>query len=190
VLIDPKRTAFGMLAKSPFLWDQAGLVLPPDDDPIAALQLLVDEMERRYKVLHAHGAKDLGDLRRQGQSPPPRIVCVCDEFMDLLLASDQRREVERQVARLGAKARAAGIHLILATQQPRREVLSALIQSNLPARVALQAATPVEARLMQCRGAERLLGKGDLLFRSLGEPQRLQAPLVAAATRDEVFRLP
>lgn len=189
ILVDPKRTAFGVLATSPFLWDQAGVVMPPDDDPVDALALLTDEMERRYGLLAQHGAKDLSELRARGLAVPPRLVCACDEFMDVVLGSEQRREIERLVARIGAKARAAGIHLILATQQPRRDVLSGLIQSNLPARIALQTAGPVESRLMQCPGAERLLGKGDLLFRSLGEPQRLQAPLVATETRDKVLRV-
>lgn len=187
VLIDPKRTAFGTLAKSTFLWDQAGLVLPPDDDPAEALTLMAEEMERRYTLLQQHGAKDIGELRELTRAAPPRIVCVCDEFLDLLLGTDRRKEVEMLVARIGAKARAAGIHLILATQQPRRDVLSGLIQSNLPARVALKAASPIESRLMQCPGAENLLGNGDLLFRSLGEPQRLQAPLVAPETRNQVL---
>lgn len=189
VLIDPKRTAFMSLSASPYLWGDAGLVLPPDHDPIDVLDKLIDEMERRFGAFGAAGARDLREYAAQGHAAPapPRIVVACDEFMDLMLGSSQRKAVESRIARLGAKARAAGIHLILATQQPRRDVVTGIIQANLPARIALRAESPIEAAITRCPGAERLLGKGDLLFRSLGEPKRLQAPLVAPETRDQIL---
>jgi DNA segregation ATPase FtsK/SpoIIIE-like protein len=107
----------------------------------------------------------------------PRIVCVCDEYYALIAGdSKKRKEIELQVSLLGAKARAAGIHLILATQQPSREVVKGVLDSNIPARVGLMMVKKEESKMLLSQaGAENLLGKGDLLFRDVGDPIRLQA---------------
>ena len=108
-----------------------------------------------------------------------RIVCVCDVYYALIAGdSKKRKEIEMQVSLLGAKARAAGIHLILATQQPSREVVKGVLDSNIPARVGLMMVKREESKMLLGQaGAENLLGKGDLLFRDVGDPIRLQAPL-------------
>jgi DNA segregation ATPase FtsK/SpoIIIE-like protein len=101
---------------------------------------------------------------------------VCDEYADLLTRGRaERKAVERQVIRLGSKARAAGIHLMVATQQPSREVIKGALDAVIPARVGLQMARDIESRmLLGVPGAETLLGHGDLLFKDLGDPVRLQ----------------
>jgi S-DNA-T family DNA segregation ATPase FtsK/SpoIIIE len=94
--------------------------------------------------------------------------------------SDDRREIEAAIARLGAKARAAGIHLILATQTPRRDVISGTIKANLPTCIGLRVSSGAEARIIETPGAELLLGYGDLILKAIGEPQRLQGVLIPA----------
>jgi DNA segregation ATPase FtsK/SpoIIIE-like protein len=105
---------------------------------------------------------------------------VCDEYYALLSGDHKRRrEIETQISLLGAKARAAGIHLILATQQPSREVIKGALDSNIPGRIGLMMVKGEESRMLLGKnGAENLLGKGDLFFRDVGEPVRLQAALV------------
>jgi S-DNA-T family DNA segregation ATPase FtsK/SpoIIIE len=98
-----------------------------------------------------------------------------------LASSEAKREIEKRVVRLGQKARAAGIHLILATQTPRRDIVSGAIRANLPTYVVLRVASGIEARILETPGAELLLGNGDLLFKSIGPPMRLQAALSTAA---------
>ena len=120
VLIDPKRNAFHQLRDSPFLWQP---IVFPDEQPVAEiLAALADEMDLRYAAMQ--GADTLEHhVRRTGQ-PVPRIVCVCDEYFDLIQRGRaERQAIEGQLFRLGAKARAAGIHLVIATQQPSREVI-------------------------------------------------------------------
>jgi DNA segregation ATPase FtsK/SpoIIIE-like protein len=136
-------------------------------------------MESRYRDLQASGVPDVGSLNRVTSAPLPRLACVCDEYADLVAGSRRHRlEVESLVARLSSKARAAGIHLVFATQHASREVITGMINANLMARVALKVTTPINSRLViQHPGASTLLGKGDLLFKDVGEPVRLQAPL-------------
>ena len=188
VLIDPKQIAFMGLRNSPFLWEPAGLVLPPDDDVFDAFDKLIDEMGKRYTLFAKHDVNNIDEYIATTGTKIPRIVCVCDEFMDLMLSDrKQKKAIEERVARLGAKARASGIHLILATQQPRRDIISGIIQANLPARVTLRTSSHLEARMVNCEGADRLLGKGDLLLKCLGEPVRLQAPLLSKEERRRIL---
>ncbi len=184
VLIDPKRLAFHLFEGSPFLFRD---VIYPDGAQASVLSVfdeLIAEMDERYKRLADAGVPDVGLLSAEvapETTPLPRIVVMCDEYADLILQSPTgRREVERRLARLAARSRAAGLHLVLATQRPSREVVKGLIDSNIPARVALRVTKELESRLiLGSGGAERLLGKGDLLFRDLGDAVRLQAPLVS-----------
>jgi DNA segregation ATPase FtsK/SpoIIIE-like protein len=113
----------------------------------------------------------------------PRIVCLCDEYYALISGDRRgRKETEIQISLLGAKARAAGIHLILATQQPSREVIKGALDANMPARIGFLMVKGEESRMLLGQtGAENLAGKGDLLFRDVGDPVRLQAPLVSDA---------
>jgi DNA segregation ATPase FtsK/SpoIIIE-like protein len=123
------------------------------------------------------GCPSLAHLIEKTQQPIPRIVCVCDEYADLMLGSTaQRTAIETRISRLSGKARASGIHLILATQQPSRKTITGAIQTNLPGRVGLTMTSATESRMMFGEpGAENLLMKGDLLYKDIGQPKRYQA---------------
>ncbi len=182
LLIDPKRTAFSILAGSPFL--KRPIVYPSDEDILSVLDALIEGMETRFSLFE--GIQDLRQYNATRPHPLPRIICICDEYADLILADSKRgKEVERRIARIGAKGRSAGIHLILATQKPSRDVVKGVIKANLNARVALKVNERIDSRIILDQGgAETLLGKGDLLFRDLGPAIRLQSPLI----RDEDLR--
>ena len=185
LVIDPKRNAFHALRESPYLWRP--IVFPDEQSASDVLRALGDEMDRRYQQLD--GADSHAELVARSQSPLPRIVCVCDEYFDLINRNRvERKLVEEQVCRLGAKARAAGIHLILATQQPSRETIKGALDSNIPARIGLRMQKSLESKMLLSEGgAEKLLGNGDLLFKDIGSPRRLQAPLLTADERDTIF---
>lgn len=179
VLIDPKRTTFPELRRSPYLWERLPVLMPPEDDIVEAFDALIEEMELRYRELEERGAPDLSAWRRAKGGAPPRIVVLCDEYADLVQAAGARKELEARISRLGAKARAAGIHLVLATQRASRDVVTGVLKANLPGRVCFRVVEAIESRLvLGVAGAENLLGCGDLLFSAGGEPVRLQAPLL------------
>lgn len=187
VAIDPKRVAFHDLQHSPYL--RCPVIFPGDAevDVIEVLDELIEEMERRYAMLGSSASlKEL--VARTGESIP-RIVCVCDEYGDLMLgAAKQRAAVEMRITRLGAKARASGIHLILATQQPSRKTITGAIQTNLPGRVGLTMTSPTESRMLLGEaGAENLLMRGDLLYKDIGAPKRYQAVYLSDQERKQVF---
>ncbi len=191
ILVDPKQTAFGELARSPFLWDAKSFsTASSPDEVIELLEALQREMERRYNLLREANCDDLAALRSKVGRAPRRLVFVCDEYFALATsgARADRAELERLIGILGAKARAAGIHLVIALQQASRAVISGAIDGNIPVRVALRTAKDIDSRLVLGQsGAEALTGKGDLLFRSTGDVQRLQAPLLEAAERAAIF---
>ncbi|MGQ9916529.1 MAG: FtsK/SpoIIIE domain-containing protein [Bryobacteraceae bacterium] len=188
VLIDPKRTAFSELRRSPYLWEKLPLLMPPDDDMVQAFDVLIEEMELRYRRLEELGQPDLGAWRRTEGAAPPRVVVFCDEYADLVQGAVARKELETRISRLGAKARAAGIHLVLATQRASRDVITGVIKSNLPGRVCLRVVEGIESRLvLGTAGAENLTGHGDLLWYAGGEPVRLQAPLLDEESRERLF---
>ena len=179
VLIDPKRNAFTALRNSPFLLPPKGIVYPPEDCAIDTLELLIEEMENRYKSFSLSAASDLAEHARKTGERFPRIVCVCDEYADILADRVTKKEVEAAINRLGAKARAAGIHLIIATQHPDRNTVGGALKMNLAGRVCLRTTSHIQSNMIiNQSGAERLLGKGDLFFLSIGEPTRLQSPLL------------
>ncbi|HEY0157186.1 MAG TPA: FtsK/SpoIIIE domain-containing protein [Thermoanaerobaculia bacterium] len=178
LLIDPKRTAFHAFEDSRSL--HAPVVYPDDTPTAPVFEELIEEMERRYRLISEAGLPDLGAYNA-AHEPLPRIVCFCDEYGDLILADPkQRKELERLVGRLSAKGRAAGVHLVFATQRPDRNVVSGVIDTNLMARVCLRVVKPAESRIVLGGdpGASTLLGRGDLLFKNLGAPVRLQSPFV------------
>lgn len=187
--IDPKRSAFNELRGSRFLFE--GGVVYPDEQPAAAVfERLVEEMERRYLLFHEAGVDSLREYVIARGVPTPRIVCICDEYADLIKGSSRgdRETLERQFTRLGSKARAAGIHLIIATQEARRETIRGSLDANLPARVGLRMGKDIESRLLLGRnGAENLIGNGDLLFKDIGDPVRLQAPFLPREEREILF---
>jgi energy-coupling factor transporter ATP-binding protein EcfA2 len=183
---DPKRNAFQLLRDSPFLY---GPIAYEDHETLALLERLVEEMESRYERMARAEADTLRDLiQREGQ-PTPRIFFICDEY-GFLMAGElkTRKELERLIKKLGNKARAAGIHIILATQQPSRQVITGPIQTNINARVGLRLPSPIESQmLLREPGAEALLGKGDLLYKCIGDPVRLQSPYLPEEELAAVF---
>jgi DNA segregation ATPase FtsK/SpoIIIE-like protein len=185
LLVDPKRNAFNELAGSPYLWGERRIVYPDEVDPIEVFDRLVEEMENRYRTFQSAGVDHLAELQQSG-GRLPRIVCVCEEYADLLFRC--RKEIEERIRRLGQKARAAGIHLVLAVQQPSREIVKGALQANIPARVGLRMTSRYESNMLLDRGgAENLLGNGDLLFKDIGEPVRLQGLYLTPEERREIF---
>jgi DNA segregation ATPase FtsK/SpoIIIE, S-DNA-T family len=176
VIVDPKMTDYQDLNGSPYLRT------PVVDNMEAAVEMLsglVDEMESRYGLFKKHGVKDLSSFNQlPGVNPLPRIVVTFDEFADAMADNSLKKEIEGSLKRLGAKARAAGVHLIIATQSPRKDVVTGLIKANLPCAVALQVASGIESKIiLDSTGAEKLLGRGDLLAKFGGRTMRLQSPL-------------
>ncbi|WP_437966271.1 FtsK/SpoIIIE domain-containing protein [Sorangium sp. So ce260] len=190
LLLDPKLAAFTELKRSPFLWPRHGLWTPGGHVEAAeVLEDLAAEMDERYQRFSADGVDDLAQHIDKRGRPMPRIVCFCDEYFALISQSrEQRRAIEQQIALLGAKARAAGIHLVIATQQPSRQVIQGALDANMPCRVGLMTQSAIESRmLLQTAGAERLTGNGDLLYKDVGDPVRLQAPYLAPDERRRLF---
>ncbi len=197
MLIDPKTVTFGEAAQSPFLLDGQAFLCTPEE-AIEGLNHLIELMEQRYVLFGEHQCTDLAGLQMKlsatepqmklGAHAPPRIVCFCDEYGNLVAGKKNRDLIEGAINQLGAKARAAGIHLIIATQDPRAQILSPILKTNLGGRVCLRTTSSTQSRMMlEENGAEFLLGQGDLLFKTVGEPVRLQAPLLEDEERLELF---
>lgn len=161
-LIDPKRMELKPYGKLPHLQEE---VLTTAADALPVLQQLVAEMERREIALAEVGARDLADVKAQHLALP-RIVVVVEELADLL---QQSGAIEEPLVRLAQKARATGIHLVIATQRPDAKILSGLLRSNIPSRIALTVQKSAESKIILDEvGAEKLLGKGDMLVRLTG----------------------
>jgi len=175
VLIDPKMLEFNAYTYC------AELACPPITDSMEAVNVLnrlVAEMERRYQALSAAGCRDIAEFNAKNPDMPYLIV-VIDEWADLYAM--QKKGVELPVVRLAQKARACGIHLILATQRPSVKVLPGIVKANFPARIALKVTSGVDSRVVLDQvGAERLLGRGDMLVSGfgLGQPTRLHGAYV------------
>lgn len=164
-LIDPKRVDFAPYAKLPNLY--RGAIATEVSQAREMLEELVAEMEARYTVLSQVGAANIGEARRKGQHIP-YIVVFIEEMADLVMND---KSCEDLIARLAQKARAAGIHLVLATQRPDAQTFSGLIRSNVPSRIALTVRNSSESNIiLGDKGAEHLLGAGDMLLRLPGEP--------------------
>jgi S-DNA-T family DNA segregation ATPase FtsK/SpoIIIE len=161
-LVDPKILTFSSVESSPYLWRPLATDI---DAALAVLESAVSEMEGRYRILAKEGFLSISDRMKAGHIDLPFIVLVFDEFADLVLTGrDERKSFEDMVARLAGKGRAAGVHLVLATQRPDRTVVTGLIKSNLPMKVCLRVANATNSQIVLGEaGAESLLGKGDLL---------------------------
>ncbi len=191
VTFDPKLAAFTDLEHSKFLWKKSACWIPGDGRSASELfQDIIEEMDHRYQLTRQSGADNLRSHIEKTGRPLPRIVCVCDEYFALISQNKQEKaQIEDAVSLLGAKARAAGIHLVLATQQPSRATITGAIQSNLPCRVALALTSSIESNMiLGCSGAERLTGSGDLLYKDFGDPVRLQAPYLTEQERRHWFK--
>lgn len=164
-LIDPKQVEFAPYAKLPKFLHQRSITTEVTDAR-ERLQVLVIEMDARYAQFQRLGVTNLAEARRKGFQAP-FIVVFIEEMADLVLQDD---DIEPLIVRLAQKARAAGIHLVLATQRPDSETFSGLIRSNIPARIALTVQKGTESTIiLDERGAENLLGAGDMLIRLPGE---------------------
>ncbi len=189
-LIDPKMSAFMDLRSSPWLHNGNAFWVPGEGVEITDfLDDLIGEMERRYKTLQAARADDLAAYLAGGTGRMPRIVCFCDEYFALISGDRrERKNVEERIALLAAKGRAAGVHMVIATQQASREVIKGTLDANLSCRVGLRMSKAIESRLLlETTGAELLSGYGDLLYKAIGDPMRLQAPYLPPDERASLF---
>lgn len=198
ILIDPKQLELALYAKLPHL------IMPViTDAKMASVSLMwaVQEMERRYSILKELGVRNLDGFNEKIKKATPEIIAnihdyydesvvesdgyflpyiviIVDEFADLILTK-AGKEIESNVCRLAGKARAAGIHLIVATQRPSVDVITGLIKSNFPTRVSFRVTTSIDSRtILSATGAEKLLGKGDMLYKRGVETVRLHSPFV------------
>jgi S-DNA-T family DNA segregation ATPase FtsK/SpoIIIE len=188
VLVDPKRVELNHYERLPHL------LTPVVTNPRLAANVLANlivEMESRYAVMSEARARNLVELnrarRKAGEAPLPHILCVIDELADLMMVAPA--EVEDSIIRLAQKARAIGIHLVLATQRPSTDVITGTIKVNIPSRIAFSVASQVDSRvILDGGGAETLLGQGDMLFRPVGTSKmnRIQGAFV---TEDEIARI-
>jgi DNA segregation ATPase FtsK/SpoIIIE, S-DNA-T family len=176
ILVDPKRVELGIYNGIPHLLTPA---ITEADKAINALKWAVAEMERRYKLLAEAGNRNINDYNDSTELKIPYIVIIVDEFADLM--SVAKNDMEAVIIRLAQMARAVGIHLILATQSPRVEVITGLIKANITSRVAFAVASQIESRtILDSGGAEKLLGNGDMLFVSaeFNKPKRIQGAFI------------
>ncbi len=173
ILVDPKRVELGPYQDIPHLLTP---VIVEPLQAISALKWAVAEMDRRYRLLQDHGKRGIDEFNAQKDvDSMPYIVIVVDEFADLMMVAG--KDVEALIQRLTQMARAVGIHLVLATQRPSVNVITGIIKANVPTRVALTTASQVDSRtIIEMAGAEKLLGKGDMLFASPSfiKPKRIQ----------------
>ncbi len=204
IMIDPKQLELALYQTLPHL------IMPVVTDPqIASISLMwaIDEMERRYSVLKDFGVKNIEGFNKKVKIAGhellckinkyyedvdamdfemPYIVIVVDEFADLVL-SKSGKAIENSISRLAAKARASGIHIVLATQRPSTDVITGVIKANFPTRVAFRVTTNMDSRvILDTMGAEKLLGKGDMLFKQGIETLRMHSAYV---DEDEIENL-
>lgn len=194
MMVDPKMVELSVYNDIPHL------LIPVVTNPCKAskaLQKVVDEMENRYELFAKVGVRNIAGFNAKveefnsqseyKQIPLPFIVVIVDELADLMMVAS--KEVEDAIIRLGQKARAAGIHMILATQRPSVDVISGLIKANVPSRVAFAVSSGTDSRtILDENGAEKLLGRGDMLFKPIDEnhPVRLQGSFISD---DDVERI-
>ncbi len=177
LMIDPKRIELSVYEDIPYLIHP--VVLEPKL-ATKALRWAVQEMERRYALFEEYSVRNLESFNQQFEERLPYIVIVIDELADLMVVSS--KEVETLLTRLAQMARAAGIHLLVATQRPSVDVITGLIKANFPARISFQVTSKVDSRtILDVQGAERLLGAGDMLFLPPGSShlQRIHGPYVS-----------
>lgn len=180
VLVDPKQVELNHYESIPHLLTP---VITSPRKAANALQNLVKEMEERYGIMSLARTRSLPELNRRreerGESRLPYILCVIDELADLMMVAPA--DVEDSIIRLAQKARAVGIHLVLATQSPRVDVITGMIKANVPSRIAFAVSSQTDSRvILDQNGAESLLGQGDMLFSPVGSSklQRIQGAYI------------
>jgi len=196
VMVDPKKVELSIYNGIPHL------LTPVVTDPrkaSIALKKAVSEMERRYDLFEEYGTKNIAGYNKivaeknkslsedEQLAPMPYMVVIVDELADLMLVAG--KEVEDSIMRITQMARAAGIHLIIATQRPSTDVITGLIKANIPSRISFAVSSSIDSRtILDMTGAEKLLGKGDMLFLPMGEnvPQRIQGAFIS---EEEIKRI-
>ena len=181
ILIDPKKVEFNIYKDIPHLY--APIVSEPKK-AAGALASAVAEMERRFELIEEVGVRDIASYNAATENDPykehmPHMVIIIDELADLMMTAPD--EVETAICRLAQKARAAGIHIIIGTQRPSVDVITGLIKANIPSRIACTVASQVDSRtIIDIAGAEKLIGRGDMLFAPVGaaKPMRVQGAFV------------
>ena len=181
ILIDPKRVEFSMFQDMPHLLVP---VVTESDHATSALRWAVAEMETRYKLFASHTVRNIGDFNgrapEMGLNPLPYIVIVIDELADLMMVA--AGEIEELICRIAQLARAVGIHLLVATQRPSADIITGLIKANIPSRIAFAVSSSIDSRvILDETGAEKLLGRGDMLYLPVeaGRATRLQGVFVS-----------
>lgn len=183
IMVDPKRVELSVYGGIPHL---LAPVITENKKALGALKWAIQEMDRRYQLLLDSGCRDIKSYHKNN-GDLPYIIIVIDELADLM--ASYGREVEGAIIRLAQMARATGIHLIVSTQRPSVEVITGLIKANITTRIALQVASQVDSRtILDTAGAEKLLGRGDLLFISaeLSKPKRVQGAFI---TEEEIKKV-
>lgn len=188
IMVDPKMVELGGYNGIPHL------LIPVVTDPrkaAGALNWAVSEMERRYKLLSEVNVRDLESynnlMEDQGGEKLPQIVIVIDELADLMFVA--ANDVEQSIVRVAQKARAAGMHLVIATQRPSADVITGIMKANIPSRISFAVASQIESRIiLDTPGAEKLLGRGDMLYAPLGAPKplRVQGCFITTAEIESV----
>lgn len=183
IMIDPKRVELSVYGGIPHLLTP---VITENKKALGALKWAIQEMDRRYQLLLDSGCRDIKSYHKNN-GDLPYIIIVIDELADLM--ASYGREVEGAIIRLAQMARATGIHLVVSTQRPSVEIITGLIKANITTRIALQVASQVDSRtILDSAGAEKLLGRGDLLFISaeLSKPKRVQGAFI---TEEEIKKV-
>jgi S-DNA-T family DNA segregation ATPase FtsK/SpoIIIE len=190
VLVDPKQVELNHYEGVPHLLTP---VITSPRMAANALQNLVKEMEDRYSRMSLARTRNLPELNRwrekHHEQPLPYILCIIDELADLMMVAPA--DVEDSIIRLAQKARAVGIHLVLATQSPRVDVITGMIKANVPSRIAFSVSSQTDSRvILDQNGAETLLGKGDMLFSPVGTSrlQRIQGAYIDEAQIEEITK--
>ena len=189
ILIDPKRVELSNFGDLPHLL--VPVVVEPES-AVSALRWAVKEMEERYKLFASHGARNVAVFNERaaglGLAPLPYVVIVIDELADLMMVA--AGEIEDLICRIAQLARAVGIHLIVATQRPSADIITGLIKANIPSRIAFAVSSGVDSRvILDEMGAEKLLGRGDMLYLPIdeGKPRRLQGAFVSDRELDSLI---
>ena len=195
ILIDPKKTEFVIYNNLPHL--MVNEIITDTKKAVQSLSWAIGEMERRYTLLEKMSLSgtyvvNIDEYNANvgpGEEKLPKIVIIVDELADLML--NAKKDMEDKIQSLTQKARAAGIHLILATQRPSTDVITGVIKSNLPTRIAFTVATDVDSRvILDQTGAQKLLGKGDMIYTASGinTPVRVQSPYISSADSQKVVQ--
>jgi len=176
IMVDPKRVELPAYNGIPHLLTPVITEVPKT---INALKWCLNEMDRRYDILNKVGKKNIQSYNESNKEKMPYIIFVIDELADLMVAA--AKDIEGSIIRLTQMSRAVGIHLVLATQRPSVDVITGLIKANVPARIAFSVASAIDSKtILDSSGAEKLLGKGDMLFSAAGlsKPKRIQGAWV------------